>query len=505
MARFYAVSTGRVPGVYRTWAEASAQTNGFPGATHSKFSDINTAVEFSGIPLLRQPQWVREALGMPHPAPTNPTPAAGPPPPRSPSPASAAPSWGPQASVVTPPAERTNQHQDTSSIDFNSGSECGVDPNASLLEGLRAVSIQSRATPEPVHCRGDIGTSPVALTGGTGGLIQGVNREGHDQGAPAYSRISTEGTSGGPTITPGRLPSHSTPIASPSSSPTHSPGFSLRPNRGRVNFDLWSPHNHAGWSEDSILSGVFHPPASNVESSTENAHNGASTSRSTSPDEVWLDPMESMPGGLYGAQDSLPNFHRIALRTASRSSTHYAPALTFLLGQHAVNYMLLHYFSAGSTVVVANAYAEFQDDPRGFVEYMVRVGMTPRQAAYLWTIIAPESGDSPQADFSYFIWAATMRALARGGGSAWRGVGVERQETGGAQQSQDLEGGAFAADANDREADEAEAGDAEAGDAEAPNANPGNNTSPVQGVELDYMDIDDEIEYIDFPEENANP
>ncbi|KIO27544.1 hypothetical protein M407DRAFT_23229 [Tulasnella calospora MUT 4182] len=396
--------------------------------------------------------------------------------------------------MVTPPSKPTSQQRTTSSTNFNSGSKRFMDPNASLLDALRAVSIHSPAAPAP---------------------DKGGNREDHDQRSPAYIRVSNQGTPGGPPIASGRVPSHSTPIGSPSNSSTHSPACSLRPNIARVNFGLWSPHNHLGWFEDSILSGVFHPPASNVESPTENTHNDTSTSRSTSPEEVWLDPMESMPGGLYGAKDSLPNFHRIALRNASRNSTHYAPALTFLLGQHAVNYMYLHYFSAGSTVVVANAYDTFQNDPRAFVEHMVREGMAPRQAAYLWTIIAPESVDSPQMDFSYFLWATGVRALARGGGLARRGVGVEGQETDGTQQGQDLEEGAVGTEANDlkagdAEADDAEAegteaGNAEAGDGEAGDVNPDNNISrPVQGEEPDYMDIDDEIEYIDFPEEGEN-
>lgn len=113
-----------------------------------------------------------------------------------------------------------------------------------------------------------------------------------------------------------------------------------------------------------------------------------------------------------------PNHYRIALRTAPHHTIHYAPILTSLIGQHAVNYMFLHYYSAGSTVVVANAYAAHRDSARRFVDHMVQVGMPPRQAAYLWTIIAPETIDHPQSEFSFFRWAAVVRALGRGGASA---------------------------------------------------------------------------------------
>ncbi|KIO19405.1 hypothetical protein M407DRAFT_30945 [Tulasnella calospora MUT 4182] len=498
MARYYAVHKGRIPGVYRTWAEASEQTNKFSGAIHSAFNDLNEAVEFSGIPLHRQPRWVRVDLGIPDTAPANPSPAAGPPHPHSPSPALALTASGSQPSIVTPPSQAAAQQPSTSSTGLNAKSEQHGDSNASLVQAFRAVSIHTPAAPAPVLRPGVVDSSPAAVTRRTGNLNKEGSGEGRDRGAAAYPSLFARGAADGAPITPGRMPRHSTPIGSPSDSPTNSPSHRPGPNGSRPSFRLWSPQNRSGWYEDSILSGIFHPPASSVESSAGNTHDHTATSGSTSSDEVWLDPMEPMRGGLYGVQDSLPNFHRIALRTASRNTIHYAPALTFLLGQHAVNYMFLHYFSAGSTFVVANAYERFRDDSRGFVEHMVGEGMPPRQAAYLWTIIAPENSDSPEADFSFFVWAAAMRALTRGGGSALRGVGVVGEGSDRAQtQSPSLEGSVV-----DSEADHIEAEDAVAKETEAPEESASTNTSgPVQGGELDYMDIDDEIEYLDFPED----
>lgn len=203
--------------------------------------------------------------------------------------------------------------------------------------------------------------------------------------------------------------------------------------------------------------------------------------------------------------DSRPHHYQISLRTASRHATHYAPILTSLLGQHAVNYLFLHYYSAGSTVVVANAYAEHHDSARRFVEHLARVGMPPRQAAYLWTIISPETIDHPESQLSFFRWAAVMRVLARGGGSAEHGEPVVGPDTNSVSSEDDDVG------PNDMEQDTAEAAVSRGAEARAEIDELGNGdtdnrlSGSAQGEGPDYMDTDDDdIEYVDFPEENTN-
>lgn len=46
-ASFYAVKTGKAPGIYTTWAECEAQVKGFPGAEYKKFSDEEEAKKFA--------------------------------------------------------------------------------------------------------------------------------------------------------------------------------------------------------------------------------------------------------------------------------------------------------------------------------------------------------------------------------------------------------------------------------------------------------------------------
>lgn len=93
---------------------------------------------------------------------------------------------------------------------------------------------------------------------------------------------------------------------------------------------------------------------------------------------------------LFISKDEHPGLHRIHLRTSPCQSTEYSPFLAVMLGEHAVNYMFTHYFTAGSTVVVANAYARFAHSANAFVRHLVAMGLAPRHAAYLWTIISPE-------------------------------------------------------------------------------------------------------------------
>lgn len=44
--KFYAVKIGRMPGIYKTWAECEAQTKGFQGAVFKGFATLEEANEF---------------------------------------------------------------------------------------------------------------------------------------------------------------------------------------------------------------------------------------------------------------------------------------------------------------------------------------------------------------------------------------------------------------------------------------------------------------------------
>ncbi len=46
MKKYYAVREGRVPGVYETWAECKAQTDGYSGAVYKSFASRAEAVRF---------------------------------------------------------------------------------------------------------------------------------------------------------------------------------------------------------------------------------------------------------------------------------------------------------------------------------------------------------------------------------------------------------------------------------------------------------------------------
>jgi ribonuclease HI len=46
---FYAVQVGRRPGIYRTWTECKAQTDGFPGAVFKGFDTEEEARDFVGV------------------------------------------------------------------------------------------------------------------------------------------------------------------------------------------------------------------------------------------------------------------------------------------------------------------------------------------------------------------------------------------------------------------------------------------------------------------------
>ena len=51
---FYAVKTGKTPGIYKTWAECQANTSGFPGATFKGFETLAEAEAFMGNVEVRQ-------------------------------------------------------------------------------------------------------------------------------------------------------------------------------------------------------------------------------------------------------------------------------------------------------------------------------------------------------------------------------------------------------------------------------------------------------------------
>lgn len=44
--KYYAVRVGRQPGIYQTWAECQAQTNGFKGAVFKSFPSLADAEAF---------------------------------------------------------------------------------------------------------------------------------------------------------------------------------------------------------------------------------------------------------------------------------------------------------------------------------------------------------------------------------------------------------------------------------------------------------------------------
>ena len=44
--RYYAVRSGRTPGIYRTWEECKGQVDGFKGPVYKKFNNYNDAYDF---------------------------------------------------------------------------------------------------------------------------------------------------------------------------------------------------------------------------------------------------------------------------------------------------------------------------------------------------------------------------------------------------------------------------------------------------------------------------
>ena len=49
MKKYYAVLSGRVPGIYTTWEECKAQVEGYSGAQYKGFAEKEQALEYMGI------------------------------------------------------------------------------------------------------------------------------------------------------------------------------------------------------------------------------------------------------------------------------------------------------------------------------------------------------------------------------------------------------------------------------------------------------------------------
>ncbi|MDE6555086.1 MAG: ribonuclease H family protein, partial [Lactobacillus sp.] len=58
--KYYAVKTGRTPGVYRTWEDAKKQVDGFSGAEYKSFEKITDATEYLNWNKETQPDIVKE-------------------------------------------------------------------------------------------------------------------------------------------------------------------------------------------------------------------------------------------------------------------------------------------------------------------------------------------------------------------------------------------------------------------------------------------------------------
>lgn len=68
---FYAVKAGRVPGIYKTWDECSAQVTGFAGAHYRGFNSLSDAEKFrrdnddldaNAFPLIDEPTGLKKVF-----------------------------------------------------------------------------------------------------------------------------------------------------------------------------------------------------------------------------------------------------------------------------------------------------------------------------------------------------------------------------------------------------------------------------------------------------------
>ncbi|KAG8927973.1 hypothetical protein FRC01_006643 [Tulasnella sp. 417] len=382
MARYYAVRVGRVPGVYKTWEEANAQVNGYSGAEHRAFPSLTAAVDWAQIPINLLASWVQDSSStslLQH----------GPPPPYLSGATPSGNSFG--APRATPPSQSNSQ-----------------------IESLVGRLTLSEGQPQASLDRNSVSHSSLGPTNGVVPItdLTTTNR-GTDQSPSAEgSRLSSLSvrnspflpspplaTLGGLPISPSRPPPSEIPL---SSTPHRHPAVSnLESRDNRTDYSVWSSTDHSHWIEDSILSNVYHPPAagpttldvtSTDDSGTNEAVSDAGESRGTEtePDNYDFDPMVPSSEGLMGVADENTWNYRVHLRAASMTVTQYTYGLQLVLGRHAINYLHMHYYSAGSVVAIANAYMDYNHDGESFIRVLLDRGMPPRHAAFLWTIIRPE-------------------------------------------------------------------------------------------------------------------
>ncbi|KIO24094.1 hypothetical protein M407DRAFT_26531 [Tulasnella calospora MUT 4182] len=407
MARYYSVRVGKVPGVYRTWREAQAQTNRFPGAIHASFAFLTDAITWSGVPINRQPRWVQSEMGVPAAAPVSPgpnpsiipvAPAAGPP-------VGAPPPYSSVAEATATPHTGTTA-TDSSTDNPPPGSSAPMQAPSTPQNGALLITLGSSASSnslsddeygledmtfeEIIAAKSAIGLFPpypasqCATNQDTRLPSHQVERQSH----------SVRGNNSGHTLP--RANDHEDDVGAPElypllGSPPPASRIALQATPTQPDYSEWSATYHPGWVQDSLLSDIFHPPAPT--GTSDQVMPGQGADRNSDSDDDWVDPFAPLPGGLFGAQDQHPTRFQVNLRTGSPTAGFYSPALSFLLGRHTVNYMFMHYFSPGSTTVVANTYLRNSANATAFIEELTAVGLPPRQAAYIWSIIRPEMLD----------------------------------------------------------------------------------------------------------------
>lgn len=359
MTRYYAVKAGRAPGVYKTWEEAEAQVSGYSGANHRRFSDLRSAVDWVGIPIGQLASWVQGALSNDlH--------------------RQATPPLGSTASISSSEQHlkgETRMSQTNISVEdimgkLRLGEVCrkrSVDHTNSLPSDLGVVA-SDRSLAELAAVGGFTPKRSSSLQTGQGSSEGPLSSTPFRHLAQAHQRQAS-------------------PLGmTQNKSSTHT-DTTIEPN-----YSIWSSTNHSGWLDDSLISGVFHPPASGPRGSPSEETGGdeRSSESGVSTNENDIDPMLPSSTGLMGVADENTWNYRIHLRAASTSVTQYSSGLRYVLGRHAVNYLYMHYYSAGSAVAIADAYLDYSQDGESFVRLLVDRDMPPRHAAFLWTIISPE-------------------------------------------------------------------------------------------------------------------
>ncbi|KAG8913456.1 hypothetical protein FRC01_004540, partial [Tulasnella sp. 417] len=299
MHQFYAVQVGRNPGVYRLWRDAKAQTNGFSGSVHAGFNDLHAAVVYSGIPINRQPLWVREALGVPDPAAANPPAASGPPPYSPPASSVSHSSSTGGLNMVTaqvPQLVTTSASNNHESMQQPTGTRSSTPTpvSSSVPQSEAAHSLPLRPRNQPPHPT-PASSNNEGIAHWSRGVYENAGSQTGQVGVAVHHEGSAPVPAHAPLSSPTQSPVRSSRIEAPPPSQVSSPVLGQRfPDNSQ-----WSSTDHPGWVADSLLSGVFHPPAASesVASSTRDSTGNSGWSSS----EVWVDPMEPMPEGLYGA------------------------------------------------------------------------------------------------------------------------------------------------------------------------------------------------------------